>query len=65
MCNQIYDCKDGSDEINCKGVKFLIFEFNCQKFGAMCDDGQCIYPSQICDSIFDCKDFSDEQACNF
>lgn len=40
-------------------------EYKCKKFGATCDDGDCVDPAKICDGIFDCKDFSDEQACKF
>jgi len=53
VCDNMDDCKDGSDEMN-----------NCTKCkddDYICDSGQCVDAKKRCDSKPDCEDKSDER----
>eukprot|EP00245_Coleochaete_scutata_P004676 TRINITY_DN174_c0_g1_i1.p1 TRINITY_DN174_c0_g1~~TRINITY_DN174_c0_g1_i1.p1 ORF type:complete len:473 (+),score=62.56 TRINITY_DN174_c0_g1_i1:129-1547(+) len=55
-CDNVYDCKDRSDEAAslCKTFKCPEYRVNCPGNGA------CIYEGYICDGKVDCLDKSDE-----
>ncbi|XP_071963860.1 uncharacterized protein [Antedon mediterranea] len=55
VCDGTEDCKDGSDEMNCKD--------SCEQGGFLCKDGRCISVSFVCDFISHCRDLSDEIDC--
>lgn len=46
-CNQVQDCEDGTDEVNCTCADYL----------------KILHPDTVCDGVTDCFDFSDETAC--
>lgn len=46
-CNRIYDCEDGTDEVNCTCVDYIKHD----------------NPNAICDGITDCVDLTDEADC--
>ncbi|RDD37276.1 Basement membrane-specific heparan sulfate proteoglycan core protein [Trichoplax sp. H2] len=54
-CNDRRDCRDGSDERNCRTCRRG--EFQCKR------SGLCIPKSYKCDSHRDCRDGSDERNC--
>ena len=55
-CDFDHDCKDGSDENNCKNT-------TCNPDTQFrCDNGQCITNKWTCDLENDCQDGSDESA---
>nr|AHB12420.1 vitellogenin receptor [Palaemon carinicauda] len=69
VCNQIKDCKDGSDE-DCSlnatttivpdSEKTTTSGWLCQPGEHPCKNGQCIKSSMLCDGSSDCNDGSDE-----
>ena len=54
-CDGIYQCPDGSDEMNCPTEPCNGFECH--------SDGKCIPHSRVCNAFSDCFDNSDEQGC--
>ena len=53
-CDQINDCINGEDEINC----------TCTKDMFKCRDNSCISASKYCNFVKDCLDGSDEHNCS-
>ncbi|XP_077575342.1 low-density lipoprotein receptor [Stigmatopora nigra] len=55
QCNQVHDCPDGRDEIDCETRNTCngptMFK---------CSSGECISISKVCDKQQDCRDHSDE-----
>ncbi|XP_077461691.1 low-density lipoprotein receptor 2 [Stigmatopora argus] len=55
QCNQVHDCPDGSDEIDCETRNTCdgptMFK---------CGSGECISMIKVCDKQQDCRDHSDE-----
>jgi len=56
-CDKDRDCKDGSDEFNCKSKQ------NCTRDQFRCLDSKCIANVFRCDGNNDCDDESDEENC--
>jgi hypothetical protein len=55
-CNDVRDCRDGSDELNCRVTA-------CQSGEFQCDGSRCIDERRRCDRRFDCTDRTDEIDC--
>ncbi|KAH9525974.1 hypothetical protein DERF_000095 [Dermatophagoides farinae] len=56
-CDGIWDCHDGSDEIDCHIDK-------CETGKVLCrDNSACITGKQACDGVYNCRDRSDEAGC--
>ncbi|XP_057292657.1 low-density lipoprotein receptor-related protein 2-like, partial [Hydractinia symbiolongicarpus] len=55
VCNNVANCKDGSDEFNCNRT--------CGPNEFTCESGQCTLSVNVCDGDHDCKDGSDEWYC--
>ncbi|XP_069118748.1 SCO-spondin-like [Argopecten irradians] len=53
-CDQVMDCRDGSDELACE----------CPLGQFKCDNDVCIEETKVCDGIKDCLDGLDELACH-
>ncbi|XP_055924933.1 uncharacterized protein LOC129956919 isoform X2 [Argiope bruennichi] len=58
VCNQLEDCRDGSDEKNCTVGE-------CKEFNFECKNSECISMAEYCNYREDCDDGSDELSCNF
>ncbi|KAG5883592.1 hypothetical protein JTB14_004786 [Gonioctena quinquepunctata] len=54
-CDSIFDCTDGSDEVNC--------ELEGCPNNFQCNSGQCLKRHLVCDGILNCNDGSDEINC--
>ncbi|XP_060574946.1 low-density lipoprotein receptor-related protein 2-like [Ruditapes philippinarum] len=54
-CDNVIDCLDASDEVNCSHYKI-----GCDDNEFSCDGGHCIKLSHVCDFISDCADGTDE-----
>ncbi|CAN7979977.1 unnamed protein product, partial [Ixodes pacificus] len=57
VCDQIRDCRDGSDESGC-GV-------TCPDGSFRCTSGKCVSIGAFCDFKDDCGDSSDESQCDY
>lgn len=58
LCDDISDCRDGTDEKNCP-LKPV-----CESNKLSCDEGEkCLPLTWVCDSISDCNDNKDEHNC--
>ena len=69
-CNNITECVDGSDEVNCSHVctetscKGCVWpECHCARGFYPCERGGCVPVDTVCDGIFNCADQSDEVHC--
>uniref|UniRef100_A0A674F6C9 Low density lipoprotein receptor-related protein 2a n=1 Tax=Salmo trutta TaxID=8032 RepID=A0A674F6C9_SALTR len=56
-CDQVVDCRDGSDESNCTQ--------HCSSGLFQCGNGECVPQRYVCDHDDDCGDRSDEQNCTY
>ncbi|XP_059178851.1 mucin-2-like [Physella acuta] len=56
VCNNFYDCHDGSDEAAsmCDHMNCTENQFKCK------ESGECVLKSHVCDGIGHCADYSDE-----
>ncbi|XP_075676872.1 uncharacterized protein LOC113790249 isoform X2 [Dermatophagoides pteronyssinus] len=57
-CDGIWDCIDGSDEIDCHIDKCEVGKVLCR------DNSACITGKQACDGLYNCRDRSDEAGCD-
>ncbi|KAG8306313.1 Basement membrane-specific heparan sulfate proteoglycan core protein [Homalodisca vitripennis] len=55
-CDNVTDCADRSDELNCRRQSCGTDEFTC-------GDGSCVHRNYVCDGARDCKDGTDERNC--
>ncbi|CAL2030443.1 unnamed protein product [Caenorhabditis brenneri] len=56
QCDNIKDCQNGTDEIDCEPN-------SCKEGEMLCDSGGCIPGAFKCDGHFDCYDNGDENYC--
>ncbi|CAL4087148.1 unnamed protein product, partial [Meganyctiphanes norvegica] len=56
VCNGVYDCSDGSDEMRCNPL-------GCEPNEFQCNNKRCVLKTWLCDSDDDCGDNSDEEEC--
>lgn len=59
-CDNVYDCKDHSDEAHCNSVLCDVLENNTDYF--RCNNSRCIPEKAFNNGKIDCDDGSDELA---
>ncbi|CAL2030453.1 unnamed protein product [Caenorhabditis brenneri] len=58
QCDNVKDCHNGADEINCEPN-------DCKEGELHCQDGRCVEGRFKCDGLHDCYDRSDENYCEY
>ncbi|CAL2030451.1 unnamed protein product [Caenorhabditis brenneri] len=58
QCDNVKDCHNGADEINCEPN-------DCKEEQLLCQNGRCVESSFRCDGISDCFDDTDEKYCEY
>ncbi|CAL2030450.1 unnamed protein product [Caenorhabditis brenneri] len=56
QCDNVKDCHNGADEVDCEPNI-------CQKGELLCEDGPCVKGEHKCDGVIDCS--SDEKYCEY